>query len=264
MSNQGGWNRADTLALSFAVAFPTLVTWVYFVALSDQSSAVQQTAYVVGKAIQFAFPTAWAWWTGRLIFRRPFFSSRGAWTGIAFGAIVAGAMIGLYFGWLKSSPFFIAPASAIRAKVAGIGVQSIVAFAALGAFYSLCHSLMEEYYWRWFVFGLLRRNNLAANLGMSGGFDTAESEANSSPRASLTAALLVSSIGFMAHHVLLLAAYFGWSSPATYVFSLCVAVGGIAWGWLYERTGSLFGTWLSHLLVDAAIFVIGYAIVQSS
>ena len=80
---------------------------------------------------------------------------------------------------------------------------------------------------------------------------------------SLGFALLISSLGFMAHHVLLLATYFSWSSPAMYFFSLSVAVGGAAWGWLYERTGSLYGAWFSHLLVDAAIFVIGFAIVHS-
>jgi membrane protease YdiL (CAAX protease family) len=62
----------------------------------------------------------------------------------------------------------------------------------------------------------------------------------------------------MAHHVILLATYFGWSSPWTYAFSLAVAVGGAVWAWLYERSGSLVGPWLSHLVVDAAIFLVGY------
>ena len=62
----------------------------------------------------------------------------------------------------------------------------------------------------------------------------------------------------MAHHVLVLATFFGWSSPATYVFSLAIAIGGAYWAWLYARSGSLYGPWLSHLLVDAGIFLIGY------
>ena len=138
--------RGDTLALMFAIAFPTLVTWGYFVALRDESPALQQSAYSLGKAIQFAFPAGWAWWTGRLIFRSPYFSKRGTLTGILFGAAVAGATIGLYFGWLKSSEFSSRPPMPFAPKVAGIGVQSAGSFVALGAFYSLCHSLMEEYY----------------------------------------------------------------------------------------------------------------------
>ena len=34
--------------------------------------------------------------------------------------------------------------------------------------------------------------------------------------------------------------------------------------WLYERGGSVWSPWLSHLLVDAAIFVIGWDLLQRS
>ena len=30
---------------------------------------------------------------------------------------------------------------------------------------------------------------------------------------------------------------------------------GAAWAWIYHRSGSLLGPWLSHLLIDAGIFV---------
>ncbi len=62
----------------------------------------------------------------------------------------------------------------------------------------------------------------------------------------------------MAHHVILLASYFGWTSPITYVFSGGVAIGGVVWAFLYEYSGSLLGPWLSHALIDAAIFTVGY------
>ena len=65
----------------------------------------------------------------------------------------------------------------------------------------------------------------------------------------------------MLHHILLLAAYFGWFSPATWIFSAAVAVGGAYWAWLYQRSGSLWGPWLSHLVIDAAIFIVGYDLV---
>jgi membrane protease YdiL (CAAX protease family) len=68
----------------------------------------------------------------------------------------------------------------------------------------------------------------------------------------------------MAHHVLVLGKYFGFDSPATWLFSSCVAVGGAVWAWLYNRTGSLLGPWLSHLLVDAAIFAIGFDLVRGA
>ena len=102
----------------------------------------------------------------------------------------------------------------------------------------LAHSLLEEYYWRWFVFGQLYKNW------------------------SLSLAILVSSVGFMAHHVVLLATFFGWGSPLTYLFSFGVAIGGAFWAWLYASSRSLLGPWLSHMLVDVAIFLIGYDLVR--
>ncbi len=99
----------------------------------------------------------------------------------------------------------------------------------------LAHSLLEEYYWRWFVFGQLRRLT------------------------TFLPAAVVSSLAFMAHHVVILAVYFpDYFVVAVLPFSLGIAVGGFVWAWLYERNGSVYAPWLSHLLVDAAIFVIGW------
>ncbi len=44
----------------------------------------------------------------------------------------------------------------------------------------------------------------------------------------------------------------------TYLFSLAVAVGGVIWAWMYEKTGSLYGPRVSHALVDTVIFIVGY------
>ena len=74
---------------------------------------------------------------------------------------------------------------------------------------------------------------------------------------------IVSSLGFMAHHVLVLATFFGNASPTTYLFSLGVAVGGVIWSLLYERSKSLLGPWISHALVDAGIFLVGYDLVRN-
>ena len=128
---------------------------------------------------------------------------------------------------------------AIHLKVEGFRVDGFWPYFALGAFYSICHSLLEEYYWRWFVFAELQK--LTPRL----------------------VAIAVSSLGFAAHHVIVLAKYFGYASPLTWVFSLGVAIGGVIWAWQFSRSQSLWGIWLSHLLVDAAIFLIGYDMVRA-
>jgi membrane protease YdiL (CAAX protease family) len=229
--------RGDTSAIVFALLLPTVVTWVYFVALSAWPAAIQQTAYAAGKTLQFAFPLIWVLLVRRekLQLKRP--NANGVAIGLVFGVAIVVAMLVLYHAWLQPAGFFDQPAQAVRQKIADLGLSSKWRYAALAVFYALGHSLLEEYYWRWFVFGQMRR------LWPFG------------------VAVSVSSLGFMAHHVILLATYFGWQSPATYLLSLSVAVGGAAWAWMYERTGSLYGPWLSHLLVDAGIFIVGYEMV---
>jgi uncharacterized protein len=238
--------------LLVAMAFPTVLTFAYFVLLAGHPAWLQQAVYAVGKTIQFTVPALVV-----LLLRprrtssdfRPIVARLAAWrlpvgwlrtqtpmlvVGVGFGLLVLAAMFGLYHVVWKANPAFTGATEAIRGKIVGLGIGRLWLYAAVGLFYALCHSALEEYYWRWFVFGQLR---------------------NRLPQVS---AVAISSLAFMAQHVILLATYFGWSSPWAYAFSLAVAVGGAFWAWLYERSGSLIAPWLSHLVVDAAIFLVGY------
>jgi hypothetical protein len=149
---------------------------------------------------------------------------------------VSAGIFALYFGYLKSSPLFAGAAVGVQAKVRQLGLASPLGFLALALFYSILHSMLEEYYWRWFVFGRLRELVPAR------------------------AAIAISSLAFMAHHVIVLRAYLPWGMTA--LVSAAVAAGGAAWAWLYQHTGSLYGPWLSHLLVDAAIMAVGYDLIR--
>lgn len=233
--------RADAAVIAVAVVFPTLVTFLYFVVLARLSPGVQQTAYAVGKWIQFALPVVWVFYMQRQRFRwiRP--TGAGMVLGIGFGLAVLAAMMGLYHLWLKPIGYMAASGQvveAIQQKIRELGLDSTVKYVGLGVFYSIVHSGMEEYYWRWFVFGQLRR------------------------LVSLRAAIVISSLGFMLHHILLLGTFFGYTAPATWLFSLAIAVGGAFWAWLYHQTNSLYAPWISHLLVDAAIFTLGFDMVR--
>lgn len=224
--------------LAFGLGFPTLFTLVYFVALAGAPRLLQQGTYLAGKAIQFAMPAAWWLWSGRRLPRPGGLRLRGLLAGALFGLAAIAAALALYHLVLLPRGLLAgAPTEAIRAKMAGLGVAGPWRFLALAAFYSLLHSAAEEYYWRWFVFGSLR--------GATG----------AGP------AILWSSLAFMSHHVVLLAFFFGLGSPLTWLFSLAVAGGGAFWAWLYHRAGTLTGPWLSHLLVDAAIFAVGWELV---
>ena len=73
---------------------------------------------------------------------------------------------------------------------------------------------------------------------------------------------MLSAIGFTAHHLVVLSQFF----PMEYAlfFSLMVGIGGAFWSWLYQRHHTLLGPWFSHMIVDFAIFFIGYRLLFAS
>src|SRR5205823_3149943 len=149
-----------------------------------------------------------------------------------FGAVVAAGIGVLYAWWLHGHPLIPDAPERIHAILVRMHVDTPARFLALAGAVAVVHSLLEEYYWRWFVYFGLRR------------------------LLPFWPALLLGAAGFMAHHILLLMVYF--PGPEAFVvlvvpFSLAVAVGGGFWSWLYERSGSFYAPWLSHLLVDAAL-----------
>ena len=233
-------SKRNEFAVLFGIAFPSLLTWLYFVALGENSGSLQQVAYGVGKVIQFGFPILWFVFIQKRKLKLRLPTRDGLTLGIVFGLLVVAAMFLLYQFVLVPFGLFDVARAKIQEKVAGFGIGSPGAFVGLALFYALFHSLLEEYYWRWFVFGELRQKR------------------------SFMVAALVSSLGFMAHHVIVLAVYFGWSSPLTYLLAGAVAMGGFVWAWLYERTHTLYAPWISHLIVDAGIFLHGFIIIRSS
>ena len=233
-------SRADRAALLFAIAFPSFLTWVYFILLTESAAGRQLAAKSIGMVIQIGFPLFWfvCVQKQRLNWSRP--KRDDLLIGGLLGLAIVAAMFGAYHLWLKPSGAFDAAAPSVIEKIKGMGIDSTAKFAALAVFYAVLHSLLEEYYWRWFVFAQLRR---VTPLGP---------------------AIAISALGFMAHHVIVLSVYFGGGSFLSLFFSLGVAVGGVAWAWLYHRSRSLFGPWLSHALVDAGIFLVGFEIVKSA
>lgn len=242
--------KREWSALAFAMTFPTIMTWFYFVALARpqdsqsleggpaQGNLWVQAVYGAGKFIQFSFPVLYLALVdpNHLRSLRPQFKGWGL--GIGFGVLVSAGVFALYEAGLRSWLVDIGTATQIRGKIEEFNSATPIRYAALAGFLAVVHSLLEEYYWRWFVFGRLRK------------------------LLSVPSAIALSSFAFMAHHVIVLGRFFPndfWTAAVP--FSLCIAVGGAFWAWLYNRSGSIYSTWLSHLLVDVAILAIGYDLV---
>ncbi|MCA9213475.1 MAG: CPBP family intramembrane metalloprotease [Planctomycetales bacterium] len=226
--------------LSLAVIFPTLITWIYFVALSDHAAGIQQAAYSIGKVIQFVAPAVLIYFVSRTDYGHKKPQSSELLLGAISGATIAGAMWVLFHFVIEGTAIGEKLATEVNDKIAGLQLDRFGAFVGTAIFYAACHSLLEEYYWRWFVFGQLRKDT------------------------TLVTAIAISSFGFMAHHVIVLAIYLGWNSPLTYAFAICIAIGGAGWAWMYSRFGSLYGAWLSHAIVDAGIFFVGYQMLKAT
>ncbi|MCA8956822.1 MAG: hypothetical protein KDC87_12165, partial [Planctomycetes bacterium] len=143
-------DRRGMMLVVVALLFPLGLTWAYFVAMDGRAPGQQQAVYAIGKVIQFGLPLLGMWLLGRPPGRR---GERG-WmrSGVAFGVVVAVVMLACYHLWLRPVGVFDGPAVAVRAKLAGMGVRTVPVFVAVALGYSLVHSLLEEYYWRWFVF----------------------------------------------------------------------------------------------------------------
>ncbi|MDR2762221.1 MAG: CPBP family intramembrane metalloprotease [Planctomycetaceae bacterium] len=242
------------IVLLFALIFPTLLTYIYFELLSGGSGDIQRFAYGFGKLFQFLIPLIWIFFIdyrhvcggggevgevvagGRDVRWRLYYFFEG----IGFGVFVFLAIIFLYYFYFGVFGGELAEGSRARkvivSKIVEFGINDWRLFLLLGIFYSAIHSGLEEYYWRWFLFGRLRD---ICGAGLSA---------------------IISGIGFSAHHIILLNVFFGFDSILCPLGSLAIVVGGIYWAWLYQRSGNLYGAWLGHGIIDAAIFLIGYII----
>lgn len=223
---------AHVAAITFAMVLPTIATLLYFIVLSG--STWMKGVYFVSKILQFAFPMAWVLFAQhrRPKLRMPQASS--VFMGLGTGGVIVVVGLLAYFAFFKQSEMLTNAPDLIAAKVTDMGLTSPVMYILFALFLAVPHSLLEEYYWRWFVFGQTRR---ITGVGI---------------------AIIVSSLGFMAHHVIVIHQFLQHGWGATVFFSLCVATGGAIWAWLYQREKSLYGPWVSHLMVDLGIMAIGY------
>jgi membrane protease YdiL (CAAX protease family) len=232
LTEAGG--RGETVALLFAALFPSLGTFLYFIALSGTRWTAP--VYTACKVIQFAFPLLWIAGVERArphLFRRP--GTKGLWFGLFSGLGLVAALVAVWRP-LLGAPVLAGVPAAVAGKLAAFGISTSGEYLLLAVFYSVLHSLLEEYYWRWFLFGRLRR------------------------RLPLGVAMILSSLAFTAHHVLVVGQLLGGYGVATWLASLTITIAGMIWAWSYHRSNSLFGSWVSHALADAGLLWMGYQI----
>ena len=225
-------NAKNWIAVIPAMILPGVASLFYFVLLGDRPTA--KAVYAAVKIFTVFWPVLCLW----LILRErlPRINPRDPKhrkalpLGLLTGAGIAALMFGLMQTPIGAVVRSCAPA--VRSKARELGFLDH--YWTFAIFLSLVHSLIEEYYWRWFVFGRLRQ--VVSRRG----------------------AHLLAGLAFSAHHVVVLTQYFPVFWGVT--FGLGAGVGGVIWSLMYEKQGTLTGAWLSHLIADLAIMTIGHVL----
>jgi len=238
---------ARLLLLVVVATFPTLAAWTYFVVWAH--TPWMKVLYAASKVVQAALPLL-GWWALNME-RRPArgsaaeFPSQAARPGAALAGLISGGAIGgvvlaAFAGPLPAWLPFTEIARNIHERLVDLGAATPLRFLLLALGLSVAHSLFEEYYWRWFLFGQLQ------------------------PRMPLPAALALSGLAFASHHWIVVDSFLGGQHrlAVTLPLTLTVAVGGAWWAWLFRRHRSLLAPWLSHLLVDGALMAVGWQLVK--
>ncbi len=222
--------RADLLVL-LAMFFPTLGAWYYFVHL--EGSALARPAYIASKVVQFTIPLLWIVWTRRK--PRALLDKRGIAAGLLSGLVMGATLLLIWYWRVQDTTVAQIAVPKIQAKLADFRIETPLGYLGMALALSCLHSLLEEFYWRWFVYQRLRVYLPS------------------------TVAAVIGSVAFASHHVIVLASFVPvelfWSHAAP--AAAAVGVGGLLWCALLERYGSLSGAWLSHMLVDLALMAAG-------
>ena len=218
-----------------AMLVPVAASVIYYVLLEGTGFAI--VMYGMAKVFLVVWPVGATLLWEKEAFRLSRLDAKKHLKALPLGIITGGLIAALIVGIFKFSPWstYIEQFSGdVQRKAEDMKILDYyVPFAIL---ISLGHSLLEEYYWRWYVYGRLRK--LAGPI----------------------AAYLGASLAFAAHHYVVLGCFFPiWFAA---ILGTAVAIGGGLWCWMFGKQQSLAGCWLSHMLVDGAIFYVGYYLIS--
>lgn len=155
----------------------------------------------------------------------------------SFGALVRPLLLGLgvyvvIMGAWQVLGGFISTGQIVAALENNIGVTG-QNFIWVSLYISFINSLLEEFFFRGFLFLGLRR------VGCRW-------------------ACLISAGTFALYHVAMLR---GWFSPILFILAMAgLFVGGLVFNWLDSHDGTIYSSWLTHMFANFAINTIGFMV----
>jgi len=219
-----------------AATLPLIASVFYFVLFAENPFA--RYVYAITKLFTIVWPLITIHFILRTGWPRIAWDTKHELKAVPMGAAFGVAVVALMFVALQTSIGDMVDRNAgrIGGIVKNFGIHET--YWLFAAFISFIHSFIEEYYWRWFLYGRLAKVVPNAFAHMLAG------------------------AAFAAHHVVVASVYFGlgWG----FALGACVAIGGIVWSLLYEKQGTLTGAWVSHMIVDAGLMAIGHRLIFGS
>ena len=218
--------KSAAIALSlFVPVFSIGVIMSLFIA----PGIIGNSIFTAMKVWGVIFPLAWTVKYNSQALRLPKFTWREVRVGFGLGILMFGAIIFAYF--LVGQQ--IIDLAAIRAKATEVGITSPRLYLAGCVYWSFINSLIEECTWRGFV--VSRCKVLFPNA----------------------IAVILAALFFTTHHSIALYGYTrSWS--IVLLGSLGVFMAGIVWAGVYDRYRSIVPGYISHILADLAIAIVGY------
>ena len=107
-------------------------------------------------------------------------------------------------------------------------------FVIVGAYFIFINALIEEYFWRWFIYS--RCEELVKSK----------------------LAVWLTALFFTLHHTIGLAVFTNWQ--ITLIGSLAVFIAGIVWSEYYRRYRSLWSNYFSHVIADLALHIVAWQV----
>lgn len=213
------------LALALLVPAPSIGVLAAMVLFPGTMTG--QALFAASKVWLFAFPLVWL----PMVDRKPFSLSP-----VRKGGLKAGLLTGVGISLLIILSYFMFGQGLIdrtlfAGKMHAMGLDTGPVYLGCAAYWILVNSVLEEYVWRWFVY--------------------TRCEALAKP----AVAVVLSSLCFTLHHIVALQTYF--ALPLTAICSLGICAGGVVWSCMYQRYRSIWPGYLSHAIVDLAVFGIG-------
>lgn len=196
---------------------------------------VGEVAFFTTRLWLIAFPLLWFLTVDRATFIPALPSGKDWCMGMGLGLLMFSA-IGLAYELLGQH--WINP-DTVQEKAQQVGLTNPALYIASALYFTFINSFLEEYIWRWFVY----RHCKSLIPGIR--------------------AVCLAAFCFTLHHTIALVAYTG-NGWVVLLGSVGVFGAGAIWSWCYLTSGSLWACYISHLVADVAIALIGWHLIFSS